>query len=237
MIFCGYLKKKTAEKRLIGPVFSYSDGKTPLYNAIGGNDNFDPSLLKCTLSKNVSQQSISLTKDRKANYLVVTGDGMLNDYTGNPLFYGSPNGTYYEDGIVDGQKSYRREDGMWFITYYYNGSSYRLAKSKNPQEQWSYFIKYNPDPVAGTYDPQGFGITGNPIVESIVTGVSGDNDINLVLGGMAEFELTAANTDTDGMLIISLENATAGNELLFVESYFFIVGNPPSNPFARRFGL
>ena len=115
MIYCGQLKQSTAVTKIIGQLFDFADSKTLLSDALGGNANFDPTDLTCTLTKGITQTTLILSKS------------------------------------------------------------------------------------------------------------AGDNDMNLVSGGLASLELTAANTDTLGDLIISLENAVEGSEIIFPCSFKFDV--------------
>lgn len=64
---------------------------------------------------------------------------------------------------------------------------------------------------------------GTTSTELTLTKSGGSNDINLVAGGMASLELTTGNTDTLGLLTITIENATAGSEVVFPASFEFAV--------------
>lgn len=110
-----YLTQNTATTVLIGQLFDFADSKTLLSDALGGNTNFDPTDLVCTLTKGTVQSTLTLTK------------------------------------------------------------------------------------------------TG------------GTNDMNLVSGGMATIELTAADTDTEGDLILSFTNAVEGSEVIFPCEFEFVV--------------
>jgi len=116
MKYCGHLRQSTAITKAIGQLISYEDGKTSLYDALGGNDNFDPTeFLLFTLIKGITPSKLNLSK------------------------------------------------------------------------------------------------------------IGGNNDMNLIPGGMATLELTAANTDTLGDLIVSFENRIEGGEIILSESFQFVV--------------
>lgn len=66
-----YLKQSTACTITIGQLMSWADGKTTLWTALGStNDNFDPTLLKCYLTKGSTQTELTLAK--------TTGDNQMN---------------------------------------------------------------------------------------------------------------------------------------------------------------
>jgi hypothetical protein len=73
--------------------------------------------------------------------------------------------------------------------------------------------------IAGEYIAFG----GNSGTLTVTAGEAGDNNINLLLGGLASFELTAGNTDTLGDLIISLEDAAANDPQILSEAFQFTV--------------
>jgi hypothetical protein len=79
MKYCGHLRQSTAITKAIGQLISYADGKTSYYDALGGNDNFVPTKLKCTLTKGITQTIPVLAKDR---YYNASGTG----FEGNKLF-------------------------------------------------------------------------------------------------------------------------------------------------------
>jgi hypothetical protein len=71
-----YLKQNTAVTVLIGQLFNWSDSKTLLYDALGGNANFDPTALVCTLTKGTSQSSLTLAKSASDNDMNLVNGGM-----------------------------------------------------------------------------------------------------------------------------------------------------------------
>ncbi len=70
------LKQNTAKTIVIGQLFDYSDSKTLLYDALGGNDNFDPTKLKCTIFKNTTSSVITLSKMGGSNNINLVAGGM-----------------------------------------------------------------------------------------------------------------------------------------------------------------
>lgn len=124
MQYLGYVTKNQATTVLLGQFMSYADGKTTLYDALGGNANFVASKITCTLTKGTTQTVLGA-----------------------------------------------------------------LAKT-------------------GT-----------------------DNDINLTADGNATFELSAANLDTEGDLILAFTNTTVGDEVILPCSFSFeVVEEIPQQP-------
>ena len=71
-----YLKQNTAVTILIGQLFNWSDSKTLLYDALVGNDNFDPTDLVCTLTKGTTQSTLTLAKSASDNDINLVSGGM-----------------------------------------------------------------------------------------------------------------------------------------------------------------
>lgn len=69
-MIAGMLRQNTACTITIGQFMNWSDGKTPLYQALGGNTNFDPTKLTCYLTKGSTQSELTLSK--------TTGDNQMN---------------------------------------------------------------------------------------------------------------------------------------------------------------
>jgi hypothetical protein len=202
MIYLGKLKKSTAITKLIGQLFSFDDSKSLLIDRFeNGNDGFDPTLLKCILSKNVNQSQISLSKTKSD--LIVTG----NIYPDVAL------GAYNVAGELNGHPYYTNSNG--FFIWGYESTDWVINDTLGEAEPgvgrfYSCF-------KLGDYAATG-GFTGTANVQIGIT-----NTINLVSGGLAEITLTAEDTDTIGSLIITLENVTEGNELIFPCGYLFDV--------------
>ena len=71
------LKQNTATTIMLPrQLFDYGDSKTLLYEALGGNDNFDPTKLICTLTKNATQSVLTLTKSGGDNDMNLVSDGL-----------------------------------------------------------------------------------------------------------------------------------------------------------------
>jgi len=202
MKYCGHLRQSTAITKAIGQLISYEDGKTSLYDALGGNDNFVPTDLKCTLTKGISQSVLTLAKNRADADYVVSGN-LTPDATGN----------YSYAGIFDGVPTYFRADEQYALAIDESEGGCFLITTFT-QATWS---KTGTEPT-GEYTPLS-GCTGT----ATVSAETATNNINLLLGGLTSFELTAANTDTLGDLIISLENANEGSEIVLSEAFHFEV--------------
>lgn len=203
MIFCGKLKQSTADTKLIGPLFGFADAKMLLIDSFeNGNDDFNPALLKCTLSKNDVQSEVSL--DKLPHDYVVSGnispaealggyDVMEDPLNGAPCYVNSNGFFLWRNGATD-----------WVINQ-------TLGQADPGVGRWySCFL-------LGQYTAIN-GYTGTAVVQAAAANV-----INLVGGGLASFTLSAADTNTIGDLIISFENATEGSEIIFPQSFLFDV--------------
>ena len=73
-----FLKQNTAVTILLGQLFNWADSKTLLYDALGSNDNFDPTKLVCTLSKGISQSLLTLSKSAGNNDMNLVSGGMAS---------------------------------------------------------------------------------------------------------------------------------------------------------------
>jgi len=199
MKYCGHLRQNTTKNQAIGMIISYADGKTSYCDALGGNDNFDPTKLKCTLTKGITQTVLTPAKNR-GDYIV---SGTLTpDAAGGYLSnFQKIGGGYY----------------IWFDSAY--SYTYIISSILNSRD-CPYWESSNPE-LIGTYNPHN-GATGVATI-SAGTESNGTNNINLLLGGLASFELTAANTDTLGDLIISLEDADSADPQILSEAFCFTV--------------
>lgn len=74
----GYLRQNTAVTITIGQFVDWADSKTPLYLALGGNANFDPTKLICTLTKGSSQSVLTLTKTGGINNVNLLIDSQIS---------------------------------------------------------------------------------------------------------------------------------------------------------------
>jgi len=72
----GFLRQNTAVTVTIGQLFSWADSKTLLSDALGGNVNFDPAAIVCTLSKGTTQSVITLAKSGSDNDMNLVSGGM-----------------------------------------------------------------------------------------------------------------------------------------------------------------
>jgi len=73
-----FLRQNTAVTILIGQLFNWADSKTLVSDALGGNTNFDPSKLVCTLSKGSTQSTLTLTKTGGSNNMNLINGGMAS---------------------------------------------------------------------------------------------------------------------------------------------------------------
>jgi hypothetical protein len=216
MKFCGYLKQNTAVEKLIGQLFSFNDGKTLVYDAIGGAINFEQNLIKLTLTKNATKSEPDL---------IVSGT-CGSSWTGN----------YYEYGRYNNYMSYIRSDGTKFIWVNDPAVPFYIVSSAIGSTSGPYFILVPQIPLSPAYGTDYWsaqnGATGTL---GIAVGNALTNVITLVSGGMAKITLSTTDTNTEGLLIISLENAESGNELIFVDSFYWIVLNETA--YNQMFGV
>lgn len=216
MKFCGFLKQNTAVEKLIGQLFSFSDGKTLLTEAVGGNEDFDPSLLTCVLSKNTTQSTYILYKD--------AGDIYVDTYLETPV--PDCRGVYRISGTYNGQNIYVKSNGLYYI--YYDGAKWILSDA-GPGETATYTWEGD----TSLFDMPLMAVTpasgGVLAADVLIIG------INLVNGGFAKVALSADDTDTEGVLILSLENTQLGNEIIFVDSFYWIVLNETA--YNQMFGV
>ena len=72
----GFLRQNTAVTITIGQLFSWADSKTLLSDALGGNVNFDPADIVCTITKGTVQSVITLAKSGSDNDMNLVSGGL-----------------------------------------------------------------------------------------------------------------------------------------------------------------
>lgn len=104
------LRQNTAVTVVIGQFMNWADGKTPLYSALGGNANFDPTKLVCTLTKGSTQSTHTLSKTGGDNDMNLLADSQAtleltagNTDTCGHLLISFINATAGQEVILEGK--------------------------------------------------------------------------------------------------------------------------------------
>ena len=238
-----YLRQNTATTILIGQLFSWADSKTLLSDALGGNENFDPTKIVCTLTQGDTQNVITLSKsggdhdmnlvdgglaslELTAGDVAVRGDmsiAFTNATEGDEVIFPRTfNFTITAIPVNSRAPGVLTQDEASTITI---GQLFDWADSKTLLfDALGGNENFDPDTIVCTLSK---GVTQSTLA---LSKTGGDNDMNLVAGGMATLELTAADKDTLDDLIITFTNATVGQEVIFPCAFEFTVIAPVAEP-------
>ena len=215
----GKLRQNTAVTITIGQFINWADSKTPLYLALGGNDNFDPTKLICTLTKGAAQTILPLAKSFDADEInyIVTGD-MEPDVAG----------LYVYDGVMAARRHYAKEGTNCNISWNTAMGFYGAWMLSNGEGSLWFNIATGPG-----YAPDGsYPVLNNAVGIAFVAPTH--RKINLLADSQMSFELTAEDVDTCGRLVLSLNNAVEGSEVI-LEGKTFEFEVVPANVYDSLF--